>query len=502
MKPETRLPLFSPQSSVLITLFVLLLSGCAVGPDYVRPQPPAVTQYTQGQEPIQTIAAAGQAQQFDYGEAIAADWWQVFNSPQLNEVIKEAVAQNRNLAAAEARLRQSQDLLRAGYGVFFPQETASFGAVRQKFSPVQFGIGTQGSTFSLFTPQVSATYLLDLFGGQRRHVEDLAAQVDYQGYTAQATYITLLGNVINAAIAQVAYQAQIDATEQIIAVVKEQLLITETQATAGTVPYASVVSLQTQLASTEASLPPLRQNLDKTNHLLAALVGRTPGQWTPPRLALKDITLPRKLPVTLPSELVRRRPDVLAAEAQLHSASAKIGVATAALLPNITLSADLGKNISDLTKLFGAAGQFWSVGGTLAQPLFQGGTLWHQRQAALEAYQASLADYQQVVVAAFQQVADSLRAVEHDAHTLKAQSEALHAATQSLQLTRANHQAGLVNYLQILTADNQYQQAQIGLIQAQALRLQDTAALYVALGGGWWHPGTKIAMSQSLITSD
>ena len=225
-------------------------------------------------------------------------------------------------------------------------------------------------------------------------------------------------------------------------------------------------------------------------------MGRTPGEWTPPRLALKDITLPRILPVTLPSDLVRRRPDILAAEAQLHSASAKIGVATAAMFPNLTLSADLGKNLSDLTKLFGSAGQFWSVGGTLVQPLFQGGTLWYQRKAALEAYQASLADYQQVVLTAFQQVADSLRALENDAKTLKAQTEALNAATQALQLVKANHQAGLVNYLQILTADNQYQQARIGVIQAQALRLQDTAALYVALGGGWWTPGTRIAMSQ------
>jgi NodT family efflux transporter outer membrane factor (OMF) lipoprotein len=468
-------------------LLAVFLAGCAVGPNFNRPLPPGVDQYTQGQDPLQTIAADGQAQQFEYGETIAGDWWQVFQSPQLNNIVKEAVAQNRNLVAAEARLRQSQALLRAGYGVFFPQETASFGLVRQKFSPVQFGIGTQGSTFTLYTPQVSATYLLDLFGGQRRRVEDLAAQVDFQGYTARATYITLLGNVINAAVAQAAYQAQIDATEQIIAIVKEQVKITETQAAAGTVPYAGVVSLQAQLAGAEASLPPLRQNLAKTNHLLAALVGRTPGQWTPPQVALKDITLPRKLPVTLPSDLIRRRPDILAAEAQLHSASAKIGVATAALFPSLTLSADMGKNMSDISKLFGAAGQFWSVGGSLAQPLLQGGALWNQRTAALEAYQASLADYQQVVIASFQQVADSLRAVEHDAQTLQAQSQALNAATQALNLVKANHQAGLVNYLQILTADNQYQQARLGYLQAQALRLQDTAALYVAAGGGWWH---------------
>ena len=206
--------------------------------------------------------------------------------------------------------------------------------------------------------------------------------------------------------------------------------------------------------------------------------------------------MPHKLPVTLPSDLVRRRPDILAAEAQLHSASAKIGVATAALFPSVTLSATLGKNLSDLTKIFGPAGLFWSAGGNAAETLVQGGTRWFQRKAAQEAYQTSLAGYQQVVITAFQQVADSLRALENDAKTLKAQSEALNAATQALQLVKTNHQAGLVNYLQILTADNQYQQARINVIQAQALRLQDTAALYVALGGGWWASGSRIAAAQ------
>ena len=276
-KPETGNRLF------LSLILPLLLAGCAVGPNFNRPLPPPVNQYTQDPEPTQTVAAAGKAQQFDYGDSIAADWWQVFNSPGINEIIKEAVAQNRNLAAAEARLRQSQELLRAGYGVFFPQANASLAIFREKFSPVQFGLGTPGSTFTLYTPQVNASYVLDVFGGQRRTVEDLAAQMDYQGYTAQATYITLLGNVINAALAQAAYQAQIEATEQIINIVKEQLKLTETQSTAGTVAYTSVVSLQNQLANAEATLPPLQQNLSKTQHLLAALVGRTSRAVCPPQ---------------------------------------------------------------------------------------------------------------------------------------------------------------------------------------------------------------------------
>jgi NodT family efflux transporter outer membrane factor (OMF) lipoprotein len=466
----------------------LLIAGCAVGPDFERPKPPAVTQYTQGKEPTETVTADGQSQRFETGAKIAAAWWQLFQSPKLDAVIQEAINQNPSLQSAQARLRQSQENLLAGYGVFFPQVSGSFAATRQRFTPAQFGSVQPPTLFNLFTAQAAVSYVLDVFGGQRRAVESLAAQVDYQNYTALATYLTLLGNVSNAAIAQAAYRAQIEATEQLITFQKEQLRITETQFKAGTVPYASVVSLQAQLAATEATLPPLRQNLNKSQHLLATLVGRTPAEWASPPLELTDFTLPLDLPVTLPSELVHQRPDILAAEATLHSACANIGVATAAMFPSFTLSAGYGQSANDITKLFGTGANFWSVGAALAQPLFRGGTLWHQRKAAIEAYQASQSDYRQVVLSSFQQVADNLRAVEHDAETLKAQGAALTAADQALKLLQSNYQAGLVNYLQVLTADNQYQQARLGVIQAQVLRLQDTAALFVALGGGWWNP--------------
>jgi NodT family efflux transporter outer membrane factor (OMF) lipoprotein len=464
----------------------LLMTGCAVGPNFLPPAPPAVDHYTSGLEPTKTIAAEGQVQTFAAGAEVARDWWQLFQSPQLDVVIKEAVAGNRNLQAALARLRQSQENLRAGYGVFFPQFSGSFSSVRQKFSPAQFGTTAQGSTFTLSTATASVSYILDVFGGQRRTVEGLAAQVDYQNYTALAANMTLLGNVANAAVAGAAYQAEIEATEQLIALQQEQVRLTESQSQAGLVPYANVVSLQAQLAATEATLPTLRQNLSKTEHLLASLVGRTPAQWAPPRFKLAEFTLPRDLPVTIPSQLVRQRPDIMAAEAQLHSATANIGVATAAMLPSFTLSGDIGKNITDLTKIFTTAGNFWSFGGGVTQPLFQGGSLWFKRKAAMEAAQASLADYQQVVVSACQQVADTLRALEHDAQLLKAQAASLSSAQQALQLVQANYGAGLVNYTQVIIANSQYQQAKLGYIQAQALRLQDTAALFVALGGGWW----------------
>jgi NodT family efflux transporter outer membrane factor (OMF) lipoprotein len=481
------------RSKTAILLSCLLAASCAVGPNFQRPEAPPVTQYTSGQEPTKTLAADGKAQTFEAGAQVIQEWWQLFQSPQLDMVIKEAVAQNRSLQAALARLRQSQETLKAGYGVFFPQFSGSFAAQREKFSPAQFGTVFPGNTFNLYTATASVSYILDVFGGQRRTVENLAAQRDYQKFTALATNLTLLGNVANTAIAAAGYRAQIEATEQLIRLQQEQVRLTEDQATAGITPYADVVSLQAQLAATEATLPPIRQNLSKNQHLLSVLVGRTPGQWASPHFNLAEFNLPRELPVTLPSELVRQRPDILAAEAQVHAATANIGVATAALFPSFTLSGDIGKNLTDITKIFSQGGNFWSFGGSVTQPFFEGGTLWFKRKAAIEANQASLEDYKQVVVTAFQQVADTLRALEHDAQLVKAQSQALSAAQEALQLVKANYAGGMVNYLQVIIANNQYQQAKLGYIQAQALRLQDTAALFVALGGGWWTGPAPVA---------
>jgi NodT family efflux transporter outer membrane factor (OMF) lipoprotein len=447
-----------------------------------------VTQYTYEKAPEQTVAAAGQAQRFEMGAAIAEDWWRLFNSPELDAVVRKAIDENRTLQSAVAHLRQSQENLKAGYGVFFPQINAGFDATRQKFSPAQFGSTAPSSIFNLFTLNGTVTYVLDVFGGERRQVENLAAQVDYERETARAAYLTLIGNVVNTYIAGAAYIAEIDATKEIIAYEKEQVQITEGQAQAGTVPYSNVLAIRAQLAATEATLPPLQKSLTQTQHLLTALVGKTPEQWAPPQLEWAGITLPVELPVTLPSELIHKRPDILAAEAQLHSASANIGVATAALFPSLTLSGNYGQTGTDITKLFAPGANFWFIGSDVAAPIFHGGTLWFQRRAAIQAYQASLSDYRQAVVAGFQQVADALRALEFDAHTLEAQSEALSTAEQTLDLVNVNYKAGVVNYLQVLSADNQYQQARLGLVQAQALRLQDTTALFTALGGGWWEP--------------
>lgn len=453
----------------------------------MRPAAPATQHYTYGEKPAGTIAAEGGAQRFDNGAEIAADWWRLFGCPKLDAVVTQSVANNPTLQAAQAALRQSQDNLRAGYGIFYPQLGASFQPTRQQFSPARFGTSSASSIFNLYTFSTTVSYVLDVFGGERRTIEGLGAQVDVQYYNTQGSYLALSGNIVNAMVAEAAYTAEIEAIQRLVGFLDEQTSVTSAQAKAGVVPYANLLSIQTQLATTEATLPPLRQQLAHTRHLLATLAGLAPADWTPPRVTLSELKLPDDLPVSLPSDLVRQRPDILMAEAQLHSASAQIGVATAAMFPSFELNGEYGLNSTSLSTLFGSSAAFWTMGATLATPLIQGPTLWYQRKAAIDAHQQALANYRQTVLAALAQVADALDALQHDAEALKAQSQALNAAAEALHLIQANYEAGTVNYLQVLIADYQYQQATLGYIQAIGQRFQDTAALFVALGGGWWN---------------
>ena len=471
----------------LLLAALSVVAGCTVGPDFARPNPPPVGRYTQAPQPAATARAAGQRQHFKQGAKIAAGWWRLFKSPKLDAVIKEAIVNSPGIQAAQAGLRQSRDFLQAGEGVFYPQVDAGFDAARQKFSQARFGGGPSSNIFNLYTLSAAISYALDVFGGERRRVEGLGAQVDFQRYLVLGTYLTLSGNIINTMIAQAAYREEINAAEQLIGLQEEQIKITEAQAEAGTVPYANVLSLQSQLASTEAILPPLRQKLSQAKHLLAILAGHAPAEWTPPEIGLADFTLPAELPLSLPSDLVRQRPDILASEADLHIASANMGVATAAMFPSFTLNGSYGLESTSLGSLFKKTGTIWSLGASLTAPLFHGGTLSAVRRAAIDAYDQSLADYRQTVLGALAQVADTLRGLEHDAETLNAQSKALGAAEEALRLIQANYQAGTVNYLQVLIADDLYYQAKVGYLQAQAQRLQDTVALFVALGGGWWN---------------
>ncbi|WP_347986451.1 efflux transporter outer membrane subunit [Methylomonas sp. AM2-LC] len=469
----------------LTIVLLAVLTGCTLGPDFVQPDPPKVTSYNYTSDPVTTAEAGGISQHFALGDKISADWWQLFNSTPLNSIVKAAIANNLGLQAAQANLRQSQATLQAGYGIFFPQIDMGFTPSRKRFSAAQFGQTSKPTIFNLYTISSTVSYTLDVFGGERRRIESLKAQQELQGYTAHATYLTLTGNVINSIITSAAYSAEIDATQQLIDNIHKQIDITVIQVQTGTVPYLTLLSLRSQLAALAATLPPLQQKLDQSAHLQASLMGKVPAEWQAPPIKLEELKLPAKMPVTLPSDLINQRPDILSAAAQLHSDSAKIGVATASLFPTISLSASYGYNNTSLADLFISHGNIWAMAGNFAQPLFHGGTIWFNRKAAIETYESSLANYRQTVISAFQQVADTLKALEHDAATQAAQWDALQSSNASLALINANYQAGLVNYLQVLTVNSQYQQARIAYLQILAQRFQDSVALFIALGGEW-----------------
>lgn len=466
---------------------VMSLSGCAVGPDFVRPALPDAAGYTREPQAHATPSADGVAQRFGVGNDVQADWWRLFNSPALDAAVQRALAGSPTLAAAEANLRQSQDRLRAGDGLFYPQLDAGLGAERARSAPGQQGSSSTASVFNVVTASGSIGYALDVFGGQRRAVEGLQAQVDAQRDARAAAYLSLSANVVDACIARAAYAAQARATEALIALETEQLTGIEAQVRAGTSAYANLLSQRSLIAGNQALLAPLRQKIDQADHLLALLQGLAPSQAAPVDIDLLGLNLPTEIPVSLPSALVRQRPDILAAEAQLHAASAEIGVATAAMYPSISLSAAYGTAGASLGNLGGAAGRFWSIGPSLTAPLFHGGSLRAERDAAVDAFEAQQANYRQTVLSAFSQVADALKALEHDAQALQAQSDAKRAAADALALLQANHRAGLVAYVDVLVADIQLHAASIGWLQAVAQRQQDTVALFVALGGCWWN---------------
>jgi NodT family efflux transporter outer membrane factor (OMF) lipoprotein len=461
----------------LIGVAALGFLGCAVGPNFKRPIPPALDRYTPDPLPDRTATADQRGQRFVAGAEVPSEWWKLFGSPALDRTVAEALAHNQNLAAAAANLRATEDTRRAGYGVFLPQIGVVGTAARERNSPRQIGQMAPGSVFNLFTVTGSIGYTLDLFGGARRRLEALGAEVDLARENERAAYLALTANVVNASIARAAYRAEVDATRELIGAATNQANLAEVQFRAGTTGYASVLALKSQVASLETSLPPLAQRGDAAGDLLAVLGGRSPAEWKPPDIAFDTLRLPEDIPVSLPSDLVRQRPDVLAAEADLHAASAQIGIATADILPSISLSGDLGSG----------AGRIWSGAGSVSVPVFRGGSLWFTRRSAVHAYEKSLAEYRQTVLTAFQQVADTLRALQHDAEMVGAAAQAAQLARDSQALIQANYQAGVASYLAVMTATQEYQNARLTYLQASAQRLQDTVALYVALGGGWWN---------------
>ncbi|WP_339050836.1 efflux transporter outer membrane subunit [Rickettsiella endosymbiont of Xylota segnis] len=486
----------------MIAVMLGSLSACLVGPDFASPEPPKVNHYTKPPWPCRTANAPGHggaSQQFILAKYISAEWWRLFHSSKINKLICQGITNSPNLRAAKATLLEAQENLSAGIGNnLFPNIAAQVTAQRgsntgffNSSNATNNSVTTSGipsSVFNLFNASVNASYLLDFFGGMRRQIQGLQSQVEYQYFELRAAYLSLTSNIVTTAITVASLHRQICVTKQLIREQAQQLAIIKKQFDLGGVSQIEVVAQQTQLAQTQATLPPLEKSWAQTRHLLAILVGAFPSErHIIPSLDLNELHLPTKLPLSVPSALVRQRPDVRAAEALWEAANAQIGVATANLYPQFTLSGSWGKSNSVGSQVFGSQSNLWNIGGALFQPLFRGGALLAERRAAIAAYDAAAAQYQEVVLQAFKNVADTLRAIEADAREMRAQKQAETAAYANLYLVKQQFYLGSVSYLSLLDAQRQYQQTRISLVQAEASRYADTAALFQALGGGWWN---------------
>ncbi len=468
---------------------LLMLTSCAVGPDFLRPAAPEVDGYTPEKlaDPGATSGTqAGGAQHFDVGQAIQGEWWTLFHSPPLDQLVQRALRANPDIDAAQAALRQARENLYAGQGALFPSASASFQPERERLSGAEFGTPGNSTTFSLVTAQLNVSYAPDVFGGTRRQIELLRAQAEYQRFELEATYLTLTSNLVVAAVNEASLRGQITATEQIIKAEADQLAVVRQQFDAGGASGADLLTQQATVAQSRATLPPLRKQLAQQRDQLIALVGGFPNEALDASFDLAGLNLPDDLPLSLPSQLVEQRPDVRAAEAQFHAASANLGVAVANQLPQFSITGSVGSVALGFTNLFTPATGVWSIVGGVTQTLFDAGTLLHKKRAAAAALEQAAAQYRSTVIKAFQNVADSLRALQFDADTLREQAAAEKAASDSLALATAQYQAGGISYLTLLNADRTAQQARLSLVQAEAARFADTAALFQALGGGWW----------------
>ena len=484
-----------PSRSLLATsalLFTLLFtSACVVGPKFKKPAAPDVSGYTPA--PIKTTTATpnvagGEAQHLAEGGDIPGDWWTLFHSRPLNDLIERALKANPDLKAAQAALLAARENVLAQRGAYYPSVSGSFSATRAKtsneLSPVPNASVFQ---YSLFTPEVSVSFVPDVFGLNRRTVESLKAQQEQARFVLAATNITLSSNVAATAIQEASLRAQIDATNELIKINTNMLDILRSQYAKGYASELDVAAQESQLAQVAATLPPLLKQLAQQRDLLAVLAGGFPDKDLPEKFELSNLQLPQELPVSIPSKLVEQRPDVRQAEENLHSASALIGVARANRLPSFNLTGDIGSMALAFGNIFAAGNGFRDVSAGVTQPIFQGGTLMHRERAARAAYVQADEQYRSTVLTAFQNVADTLNALQQDADGLKAAAASKDAAAVTLDLARKQFQAGYVNYLGLLSAEQAYQQAVINLAQAEGNRYADTAALFQALGGGWWN---------------
>jgi NodT family efflux transporter outer membrane factor (OMF) lipoprotein len=473
------------------TAVLLLLGGCAVGPKFKKPTAPADAGYTAA--PLATTSSTpnvpdGEAQHFIDGKDIPGEWWEVFHSKPLNDLIERSLKANPDIKAAQAALLVARENTQAQRGFYYPSVSAGFAADRSKSSSNLSAVtNTSALNYSLYTPQVSVSFVPDVFGLNRRTVESLKAQQEQARFALAATHITLSSNVAEAAIEEASLRGQIDATNELIKINTGMLDILRNQFKKGYVSRLDVAAQEAQLAQVVATLPPLLKQLAQQRDLLAALSGGFPNQNLPETFQLDNLKLPQELPVSLPSQLVEQRPDVRQAEENLHAACALVGVAAANRLPTFTITADAGSVATIFSKLFSDSTGFWDVGAGVTQPIFEGGTLLHRERAAKAAFTEAEEQYRSTVLTAFQNVADTLNALQQDADALKTAAAAKEAAAVTLDLTKKQYQTGYVNYLGLLNAEQSYQQALLNLVQAQANRYADTAALFQALGGGWWN---------------
>jgi NodT family efflux transporter outer membrane factor (OMF) lipoprotein len=473
------------------TAVLLLLGGCAVGPKFKKPTAPADAGYTAA--PLATTSSTpnvpdGEAQHFIDGKDIPGEWWEVFHSKPLNDLIERSLKANPDIKAAQAALLVARENTQAQRGFYYPSVSGGFAADRSKSSSNLSAVtNTSALNYSLYTPQVSVSFVPDVFGLNRRTVESLKAQQEQARFALAATHITLSSNVAEAAIEEASLRGQIDATNELIKINTDMLDILRNQFKKGYVSRLDVAAQEAQLAQVVATLPPLLKQLAQQRDLLAALSGGFPNQNLPETFQLDNLKLPQELPVSLPSQLVEQRPDVRQAEENLHAACALVGVAAANRLPTFTITADAGSVATIFSKLFSDSTGFWDVGAGVTQPIFEGGTLLHRERAAKAAFTEAEEQYRSTVLTAFQNVADTLNALQQDADALKTAAAAKEAAAVTLDLTKKQYQTGYVNYLGLLNAEQSYQQALLNLVQAQANRYADTAALFQALGGGWWN---------------
>ncbi len=474
-----------------LLLGATLLAGCMVGPDFHRPAPPQVERYTAQPLPA-TLGGDADAQRLVAGAEVPAQWWTLFHSAQLDALVAQALQANPSIKAAQAALRQAQEAQAAGRGSLYPAVTADYNVQRQRVAGTLASPASSGyDYYTLHTAQLALSWAPDLFGGNRRQLEALRAQTDVARYQLEAARISLAANVVVGAIDAAGLRAQIAATRAIVASQQQTLDSLRRQLALGAVPEAAVAAQQASLAQAQATLPPLQKQLAQQNDALAALLGRAPAELPDANLDLADLQLPAQLPLSLPSRLVEQRPDVRAAEAQLHAASAQVGVAEANRLPKFTLSANAGSAPTNIGDLFRDGTVFWNLAADVSQPLFNAGSLKHQQRTAEAALDAAKAQYRGTVIAALQNVADTLQALKSDADALQAAQRAEQAATRSLAIAQKQYALGDIDHLAVLQAEQAQQQAAIARVQAQAGRYGDTAALFQALGGGWWQHGAK-----------